>query len=80
MVKKNINDGDHVVINKSKYPSANDVVAVEIDGEATLKTFKTKGKQVILKPENDKYEPIVLKGDVPFSILGVAVGILKNFA
>lgn len=80
MVNKNINDGDHVVINKSKYPSGNDVVAVEIDGEATLKTFKTKGKQVILKPENDKYEPIVLKGDVPFSILGVAVGILKNFA
>lgn len=79
MVNKNINDGDHVVINKSKYPSSNDVVAVEIDGEATLKTFKTKGKQIILKPENDKYEPIVLKGDVPCSILGVAVGILKNF-
>lgn len=80
MVNRNINDGDHVVINKSKYPSGNDVVAVEIDGEATLKTFKIKGKQIILKPENDKYEPIVLKGDVPFSILGVAVGILKNFA
>ena len=78
MVNKNINDGDHVLINKSKYPSVNEVVAVEIEGEATLKTFKTKGKQIILKPENDKYEPIILKGEEEFSILGVAVGILKN--
>lgn len=80
MVNKNINDGDHVIINKGRYPSANDVVAVEIEGEATLKTFKTKGKQVILKPENDKYDPIILNGDQECSILGVAVGILKNLA
>ena len=79
MVDKNINDGDHVLINKNRYPSANDVVAVEIEGEATLKTFKTKGKQIILKPENDKYDPIILNGEQEFSILGVALGILKNF-
>ena len=80
MVNKNINDGDHVLINKGRYPSSNDVVAVEIEGEATLKTFKTKGKQIILKPENDKYDPIVLNGDQECSILGVAIGILKNFS
>ena len=80
MVNKNINDGDHVLINKGRYPSANDVVAVEIEGEATLKTFKTKGRQIILKPENDKYEPIILNGEQECSILGVAIGILKNFS
>ncbi|WP_321834212.1 LexA family protein [Clostridium butyricum] len=80
MVMKNINDGDHVLINKNKYPCTNDVVAVEIEGEATLKTFKTKGKYVILKPENDKYDPIILNGEQEYSILGVAVGILKNFS
>ena len=80
MVNKNINDGDHVIINKGRYPSANDVVAVEIEGEATLKTFKTKGRQIILKPENDKYDPIILNGEQECSILGVAVGILKNLA
>lgn len=80
MVNKNINDGDHVLINKDKYPSNNDVVAVEIEGEATLKTLKIKGKRIILKPENDKYDPIILDGRQEYSILGVAVGILKNFA
>ena len=56
------------------------MVAVEIEGEATLKTFKTKGKYVVLKPENDKYDPIILNGEQEYSILGVAVGILKNFS
>lgn len=80
MVNKNINDGDHVLIKKGRYPSSNDIVAVEIEGEATLKTFKTKGKQIILKPENDKYDPIILTGEQKCSILGVAIGILKNFS
>ncbi|MGN0144597.1 MAG: transcriptional repressor LexA, partial [Clostridium sp.] len=80
MVNKNINDGDHVLINKGRYPSNNDIVAVEIEGEATLKTLKIKGRKIILKPENDKYDPIILDGGQEYSILGVAVGILKNFA
>lgn len=78
MVNKNINDGDHVVINKQKYPQSKDIVAVEIEGEATLKTFNLKGRQIILTPENDAYEPIVLDGDKEFSILGVAVGLIKG--
>lgn len=78
MVNKNINDGDHVVINKQKYPQAKDIVAVEIEGEATLKTFSIKGNEVILSPENDAYEPIILNGDKEFSILGVAVGLIKG--
>lgn len=80
MVNKNINDGDHVLINKGRYPSNNDIVAVEIEGEATLKTLKIKSRKIILKPENDKYDPIILDGGQEYSILGVAVGILKNFA
>lgn len=78
MVNKNINDGDHVVINKQKYPQIKDIVAVEIEGEATLKTFNLKGRQVILTPENEAYEPIALDGDKEFSILGVAVGLIKG--
>ena len=78
MVNKNINDGDHVVINKQKYPQAKDIVAVEIEGEATLKTFSIKGREVILSPENDAYEPIILDGNKQFSILGVAVGLIKG--
>lgn len=78
MVNKNINNGDYVVINKQKYPSNSDVVAVEIEGEATLKTFKKKGNTVTLFPENSAYEPIVLDKDKECSLLGVAIGIIKD--
>lgn len=78
MVNRNINDGDHVVINKQKYPQTKDIVAVEIEGEATLKTFNKKGREIILTPENAAYDPIILDGDKEFSILGVAVGLIKG--
>lgn len=78
MVNRNINDGDYVVINKQKYPQSKDVVAVEIEGEATLKTFNKTGRKIILTPENEAYDPIVLDGEKDFSILGVAIGLIKG--
>lgn len=78
MVNRNINDGDYVVINKQKYPQIRDIVAVEIEGEATLKTFNKRGRQIVLTPENNAYDPIILDGDREFSILGVAVGLIKG--
>ena len=77
MVKKNINDGDYVVVNKQNTANIGDIVAVDIDGEATLKTFKTKYGRIALTPENDSYEPIIIE-DQQFYILGVAIGVVKN--
>ena len=77
MVKKNINDGDYVVVNKQNTANIGDIVAVDIDGEATLKTFKTKYGRISLTPENDSYEPIIIE-EQQFYILGVAIGVVKN--
>ena len=77
MVNKNINDGDYVVVNKQNTANIGDIVAVDIDGEATLKTFKTKYGRIALTPENDSYEPIIIE-DQQFYILGVAIGVVKN--
>jgi len=77
MINKNIYDGDYVVINKQNMPSIRDIVAVDIDGEATLKTYKTINGKIALMPENDNYEPIIIE-DQQFSFLGVAIGLIKN--
>jgi len=77
MINKNIYDGDYVVINKQNMPSVRDIVAVDIDGEATLKTYKTINGKIALMPENDNYEPIIIE-DQQFSFLGVAIGLIKN--
>ena len=77
MINKNIYDGDYVVISKQGMPSINDIVAVDIEGEATLKTYKKINKQIVLMPENEMYEPIFIT-DQQFSFLGVAIGLVKN--
>ncbi|EKQ57261.1 MULTISPECIES: transcriptional repressor LexA [unclassified Clostridium] len=77
MINKNICDGDYVVIIKQGMPKVKDIVAVDIDGEATLKTYNIINRQVVLMPENEKYEPIFIT-DQQFSFLGVAIGLVKN--
>lgn len=77
MINKKIDDGDYVVINKQNMAEIGDIVAVDIAGDATLKTYKTMGGKVLLMPENDDYEPIMLEEN-QFSIIGVAVGVIKE--
>ncbi|MGL5615308.1 MAG: LexA family protein [Sarcina sp.] len=77
MIDKNINNGDFVLIKSQGSAYHNEIVAVDIEGSATLKTLNLNGKEPLLMPANTKYEPIKLKGRES-NILGVVLGILKN--
>lgn len=77
MINKNIFDGDYVVISKQGMPNVKDIVAVDIEGEATLKTYKIEDGKIVLMPENEKYEPIIIE-DQQFNFLGVAIGLVKS--
>ncbi|SHK82146.1 SOS regulatory protein LexA [Clostridium cavendishii DSM 21758] len=77
MKNANINDGDLVVIKKQSTALHNEIVAADIEGSATLKRLNLKSKIPYLMPENPKYFPISLE-DKEASILGVAIGIIKN--
>lgn len=77
MINKNINDGDYVVIKKQNYADIGDIVAVDIDGNATLKTYRPMGGKILLVPENNEYEPIMLDEE-QITIIGIAVGIIKE--
>ena len=77
MINRNINNGDYILINKQSSANIGDIVAVDIDGNATLKTYKTMGGKILLIPENDDYEPIILDQD-QLSILGIAIGVIKG--
>ena len=48
-------------------------VLVDDDEEATLKRVKHVGKQVMLMPENKKYDPILLNEENPGRILGKVI-------
>jgi SOS regulatory protein LexA len=77
MIGANIFDGDHVVIRKQYTAQKGDIVAVDLDGSATLKRLAYNKNVPVLMPENDNYEPIFMH-DKQASILGIAMGVIKR--
>ncbi len=77
-------EGTYVLFHKQQYAENGDIVACLIDGEsATIKRFEKKNHRIILSPENDDYQPIVLLPD-DFEmgrarILGVAIEAKTKF-
>ena len=77
MIGAHINHGDYVVIRQEQAASNNDIVAVDIDGNATLKRLSINKDRILLMPENEKYQPIVVDSEDTY-IIGTAVGIIKH--
>jgi SOS regulatory protein LexA len=78
MINANIDDEDLVVIEQNPSPLNGDIVAVNIDGNATLKRIKIDNDEVLLLPENKKYEPIKVTKEQEFYVLGKAIGVIKK--
>lgn len=74
----NINDGDYVIIRKQYNANTNDIIAVNLDGSATLKRLKINKDTIILKPENEKYDPINITENESVTIIGKAIGVIKK--
>lgn len=79
MVGAGIEDGDVVYIRRQPEVENNEIAAVMIDGEATLKYFKRVGDMVLLSPANREYEPIIVSGENlgKVKIVGKAVGFTR---
>lgn len=54
-----INDGDLVFVREQCEVENGEIAVVLVDGEATLKRFYKQDGMVILKPENNDYQPII---------------------
>lgn len=81
MVGAGIEDGDVVYIRQQPEVENNEIAAVMIDGEATLKYFKRVGDTILLSPANQDYDPLILSGDAVgnVQIVGKAVGFTRFF-
>lgn len=75
MVEAHILDGDIAVIRLQETCNDGEIVAAEVDGEATLKRFFRHKDYVLLKPENKQMKPIRVT-DV--TIRGVFVGLIRK--
>lgn len=64
MVGSRIYEGDRVIVKMQPEVESGDIAVVNVDGEnATLKKVKKINGQVILFPDNPKYEPILIDND-----------------
>lgn len=70
-----IHDGSLVTIREQPTVEDGEIAAVLVDGdnEATLKRVKHQGKLIMLMPDNQEYDPIILDKNNPGRIVGKAI-------
>ena len=78
MILEGINDGDLAIIRHAeKAKNGQIVVAVVDDGEATLKTYSKKGREVVLTPANRRLKARVYPA-ANVQVRGVMVGMVRT--
>ncbi|MEQ1821849.1 MAG: transcriptional repressor LexA [Fimbriimonadaceae bacterium] len=78
MTGEGINPRDIVVIKQQKTANHGDLVAVLIDGDATVKRIHFDRDAVRLIPANPNYDPIVIESENAF-VLGRVVGLIRDY-
>ncbi|MCB4204212.1 transcriptional repressor LexA [Deferribacterales bacterium Es71-Z0220] len=78
---KNINilDGDLALIRQQNILNNNEIGAFRINGEVTLKRIKIDKNKIILRPENENYEDIIINETDNFEVIGKLIYVLKDF-
>ena len=76
MINAGIFSGDKIVIKKQDTANNGDIVVALIDDSATVKRFYKKDNFIILHPENDEMDDIIVDS---VSILGGVGGLTRKF-
>lgn len=78
-----IQDGDWVMIDRSRTPQANDIVLADISGGYTIKRFKPSGHRgrngLYLVPANEVHAPRKVTEEDSFNIIGVVTSVIHSF-
>lgn len=76
MIEAAINEGDLVVVDRSKPPKPEDIVVGVMDGEFTLKRLKKDKGKYYLKAENPEYPDLYAMDEL--KVAGVVVGLIRK--
>ncbi len=80
MIDAGINDGDLVIIKMQPVVQDNEIAAVLIDDEVTLKYYRANANAVTLTPANKKFKPIIIRrGTKEVRVLGKISGLFRKF-
>lgn len=76
MIGAAINEGDLVVVDRSKQPKPGDIVVGVLDGEFTLKRLKKDKGKFYLQAENPEYPDLHALDEL--KVAGVVVGLIRK--
>ncbi|MBQ9860939.1 MAG: transcriptional repressor LexA [Clostridia bacterium] len=76
MLNAGILDRDIVIVHKTPAANNGDIVVALVGDEATVKRIYFERDHIRLQPENDAFEPIIVKEAI---VLGKVVSLLRNF-
>jgi SOS regulatory protein LexA len=77
MILDGINDGDFAIVRQSATARNGETVVAIVEGEATLKRFQKRKKEIVLKPANDNMTDMIYPaGSV--EIRGVLTGVIRT--
>ncbi len=77
MQNAGIQEGDVVIVQPQSEARNGEIVVALVGNEATLKRFSQNKGKIILIPENENYQPIVVKDYEDFSIVGKVIGVFR---
>jgi len=77
MIDAGIHPGDLVIVERNRTPKNGDIVIAQVDNDWTMKYFFKQGKQVVLKPANSDYRPIVPKNELVIG--GVVTACIRKY-
>ena len=79
MINVGILDGDLVIVRKQNAAQDGEIVVALIEDEATVKRFFKGHNYIRLQPENNNYNPIIVRHHQNFQILGKVIGLVRRF-
>lgn len=78
MIEAGIFDGDYVIVRRQQEARNGQIVVVFLDGDTTLKTYYNRNGNIILHPENQFLDDIVISAEQSFAIVGKMVGLIRK--
>ncbi len=77
MIDAGIHAGDMILVERSTSPRDGDIVIAEVDGQWTLKYFRTRGARVWLEAANAAYQPIAPQQEL--TIVAVVRAVVRKY-
>ena len=77
MIEAGILPGDLVLVEWQKEAKSGEIVIAQVDGEWTMKTYRKRGKKVILEAANKQYEHVIPKEEL--RIVAVVKAVIRKY-